>query len=114
MENVLADLNNTMCVDPNRVYATGHSNGGGFLDRIACSPVSDYFAAFAAASGSFYTQNSAGSACNPGRLPVPMLEFHGGADTSVKYEGGQGQGGMLPSIPDWYAFLLLPSVYVCS
>jgi poly(3-hydroxybutyrate) depolymerase len=91
-----------MCVDTNRVYATGHSNGGGFVDTIACSDVSDYFAAFASASGSFYTQNNAESACNPARVPVPMLEFHGLADTSVKYGGGQGEGGLLPGIPDWY------------
>ena len=104
VRDVLADLSNTMCVDTNRIYATGHSNGGGFVDTIACSPVSELFAAFASASGSFYTQNSPGSACRPARLPVPMLEFHGGADTSVKYAGGQGQGGMLPAIPDWLSW----------
>ena len=101
VQDVLADLNSTMCVDPNRIYATGHSNGGGFVDTIACSPVSEYFAAFASASGSFYTQNSPGNECKPARLPVPMLEFHGGDDTSVGYTGGQGQGGLLPAIPDW-------------
>jgi poly(3-hydroxybutyrate) depolymerase len=101
VRDVLADLNNTVCVDPTRVYATGHSNGGGFLDTIACSSTSDYFAAFAPASGSFYTDNRPDSPCTPARLPVPMLEFHGGADTSVNYTGGQGEGGIEPAIPDW-------------
>jgi poly(3-hydroxybutyrate) depolymerase len=104
VRDVLADLNNTMCVDPNRVYATGHSNGAGFLGSIACSSTSDYFAAFAPASGSFYTDNSPDSLCTPARLPVPMLEFHGGADTSVNYTGGQGEGGVEPAIPDWLSW----------
>jgi len=101
VENVLADLNNTVCVDPNRVYATGHSNGAGFLDTIACSSTSDYFAAFAPACGSFYTDNLISSPCTPARLPLPMLEFHGGADMDVNYDGGQGEGGIEPAIPDW-------------
>lgn len=30
-----------------------------------------------------------------------MLEFHGGADMDVNYNGGQGEGGIEPAIPDW-------------
>lgn len=104
VQDVLADLNNTFCVDPNRIYATGHSNGAGFLDTIACSSTSDYFAAFALAAGSFYTDNSPNSPCTPARLPVPMLEFHGGADKDVNYTGGPGEGGTEPAIPDWLSW----------
>lgn len=30
-----------------------------------------------------------------------MLEIHGGSDKTVYYEGGEGEGGYLPAIPDW-------------
>jgi poly(3-hydroxybutyrate) depolymerase len=32
-----------------------------------------------------------------------MLSFHGGNDSDVHYNGGPGEGGTLPSIPDWLA-----------
>ncbi|KAM3547576.1 hypothetical protein MY1884_009518, partial [Beauveria asiatica] len=36
----------------------------------------------------------------PARVPTSMLEFHGGADESVRYDGGPGEGGIEPSIPN--------------
>lgn len=79
------------------------SNGGGFIGTLACSPVgSSLFAAFAAGSGAFYTDvNGPDNNCSPSR-PVPILEIHGGSDRTVKYSGGQGDGGPQPSIPSWY------------
>ncbi|KAF2117165.1 carbohydrate esterase family 1 protein [Lophiotrema nucula] len=96
--DIVADIESIACVDDKRIYATGISNGGGFVSTIACSPVGDLFAAFAAGSGSFYTDLSG---CTPARTPLPFLEFHGGNDKTVFYAGGQGEGGPLPSIPDW-------------
>ncbi|KAF8173345.1 hypothetical protein K438DRAFT_1980892 [Mycena galopus ATCC 62051] len=55
------------------------------------------FAAFAIESGSFYTDNGflningtgpavgVNDGCTPARSPLPMLEIHGDADTSVHY-----------------------------
>lgn len=102
--DMLADLRKNFCVDSARIYATGMSSGGGFVDTIACNAtVGGEFAAFAPASGSFYTNNDANhGACDPARVPTPILEFHGGADTDVKYNGGEGEGGIEPSIPNWY------------
>lgn len=101
--DLLADVRGAFCVDSARIYATGLSSGGGFVDTLACNAtVGGEFAAFAPASGSFYTNNDGNyKDCTPARVPTPMLEFHGGQDASVRYNGGQGEGGMEPSIPDW-------------
>jgi poly(3-hydroxybutyrate) depolymerase len=78
------------------------SNGGGFVGTLACSAEGGEFAAFAPASGSFYTDvNGLNNGCSPARSPLPILEFHGGADKSVNYTGGVGEGGLEPPIPDW-------------
>jgi len=101
--DVLTDVRSAFCVDDSRVYATGMSNGGGFVGTLACDTVvGGQFAAFAAGSGSFYTDvNGPDNGCKPARSPLPILEIHGGADKSVNYTGGQGEGGVEPSIPDW-------------
>ncbi|QLI73422.1 uncharacterized protein G6M90_00g094480 [Metarhizium brunneum] len=101
--DLLADLRQNFCIDSSRIYATGLSSGGGFVDTIACnSTVGGEFAAMAPASGSFYTNNDANHhLCEPARVPMPILEFHGGADADVKYGGGQGEGGIEPAIPNW-------------
>lgn len=103
--DLLVDLRQNFCIDSSRIYATGLSSGGGFVDTIACnSTVGGEFAAMAPASGSFYTNNDANHhVCEPARVPMPILEFHGGADADVKYGGGQGEGGIEPAIPNWYA-----------
>ncbi|KHN93834.1 uncharacterized protein MAM_08313 [Metarhizium album ARSEF 1941] len=102
--DLLADLRRNFCIDSARIYATGLSIGGGFVDTIACnSSVGGEFAAMAPASGSFYTDNEDNHhLCQPARVPMPILEFHGGADADVKYGGGQGEGGTEPAIPSWY------------
>jgi poly(3-hydroxybutyrate) depolymerase len=103
--DMLADIRSNFCVDSSRIYATGLSIGGGFVGTLACNDtVGGEFAAFAPASGSFYTDahgpNDDG--CTPARDVMPILEFHGGADTDVFYNGGQGEGGYEPPIFDWY------------
>lgn len=89
---VLADIRSNYCVDSARIYATGLSNGGGFVGTLACNDtVGGEFAAFAPAAGSFYTDNDGpNDGCTPARSPMPMLEFHGGADADVFYNGGPG------------------------
>ncbi|KAH8833346.1 carbohydrate esterase family 1 protein [Flagelloscypha sp. PMI_526] len=103
INDLLAEVRAGYCVDSSRIYATGISNGGGFLDSLACNKeVGGQFAAFAPASGSFYTDlNGPNNGCTPARSPLPILEFHGGNDQSVFYAGGAGSGGQLPAISDW-------------
>ncbi|KAI2784620.1 carbohydrate esterase family 1 protein [Daldinia loculata] len=102
VSDLLDDVRGSYCVDDSRIYATGMSIGGGFVNTIACSDVGDQFAAFAPASGSYYTDNDAAHEdCKPARSPLPLLEVHGGADGSVHYDGGDGEGGEEPSISNW-------------
>lgn len=94
--DLLDQLEARLCVDRARVYAAGKSNGGGFVGLLACR-MADRIAAFAPVSGAFYPE---GGACNPTR-PVPIIDFHGGADTTIPYAGDPAKG--LPAIPDWLA-----------
>ncbi|KAI2615886.1 carbohydrate esterase family 1 protein [Hypoxylon sp. NC1633] len=101
--DLLADVRANYCVDDSRIYATGMSIGGGFVNTIACSSTAgSAFAAFAPASGSFYTDSDqTHSSCAPARTPLPVLEIHGGSDASVHYNGGAGEGGSEPDIATW-------------
>ncbi|HVM54735.1 MAG TPA: PHB depolymerase family esterase [Acidimicrobiales bacterium] len=69
------------CVDPDRVYVTGHSMGGFMVSRIACE-LSDVVAAVAPVAGVLPVED-----CAPVR-PVPALVVHGRADTTVPLTGG--------------------------
>src|SRR5215213_11750817 len=71
-------------VDPNRIYATGHSNGGGMVNRLACD-LADRIAAIGPVSGAYSSGN-----CSPAR-PIPVFAIHGTADNIVSYNG----------IPEW-------------
>ena len=77
---VLDDLATVVNVDPKRVYATGISNGGMMCYRLAAE-LSDRIAAIAPISGTMAIDKA-----NPKR-PVPVIHFHGLADTIVPYGG---------------------------
>ncbi|KAK2761253.1 hypothetical protein FQN54_001775 [Arachnomyces sp. PD_36] len=108
INDLLADLKSEYegAIDSNRIYATGFSNGGGFVATLACDEeVGGQFAAFAPVAGSFYTDvNGTEGSCNPARSPLPILEIHGGVDDTVFYDGGEGEGGPLPAISDWLGY----------
>ncbi len=94
--DLLNSLQRALCVDNDRIFAAGKSNGGGFVGVLACR-LAGRIAAFAPVSGAFYPQ---GGACDPSRR-VPILDFHGTADTTIPYTGSPAKG--LPAIPDWLA-----------
>ncbi|KAH7397384.1 Alpha/Beta hydrolase protein [Pyrenochaeta sp. MPI-SDFR-AT-0127] len=100
--DVINDVKNKFCIDEQKVFGVGMSNGGGFIGTIACDPVgSKLFNAVAAHSGAFYTDvDGPSNGCAPAKA-LPLLEIHGFADVTVKYEGGKGDGGQLPSISNW-------------
>jgi len=85
VRDLIDQLQKRCPVDPNRIYASGHSNGGAMADRLACE-LSDRIAAIGTVSGAY--QRTA--ECSPSR-PVPVFAIHGTADTIVPYEG----------IPEW-------------
>jgi polyhydroxybutyrate depolymerase len=90
---VLDDADDTLCVDKNRVFVTGLSNGAFLTSAVACR-YADRVAAAAPVAG---IRDIDG--CDPSR-PVPVVAFHGTADTFVSYDGGLGSSvANLPS-PD--------------
>jgi polyhydroxybutyrate depolymerase len=70
------------CIDGKRVYATGMSNGAGFVHRLGCE-AADVIAAIAAASADLVTDP-----CTPAR-PISELTVRGLSDTMVAYAGGK-------------------------
>ncbi|KAH8895755.1 alpha/beta-hydrolase [Thozetella sp. PMI_491] len=103
--SLVQHFQDTYCIDPKRIYASGKSNGGGFVGTLACSAQGSLFAAFAMNSAALYTDNlGAGSTsrtCTPSRAAIPIIEVHGSADGTISYNGGSGAGGNTPPIATW-------------
>ncbi|TRM57867.1 Alpha/Beta hydrolase protein [Schizophyllum amplum] len=99
---ILDEVADALCIDTSRIYASGKSNGGGFTNRLACTPeVNSRVAAFGMASGAYYPAALPGDACQPGRQ-VPILLTHGTGDTTVPYNGKPHKGdGTEPNIDDF-------------
>ncbi|WP_327365230.1 alpha/beta hydrolase family esterase [Streptomyces sp. NBC_01217] len=95
--DLIDELARTLCVDRQRVYATGKSNGAGFTGLLACR-MADRIAAIAPVAGAFYP--ATGEDCRPAR-PMPVIDFHGTGDATIPYAGDADRG--LPAIPDWTA-----------
>jgi polyhydroxybutyrate depolymerase len=73
------------CVDRNRVYVAGMSNGAFMTSLLACRRPAVFAAAVAVAGLQFPD----GCADGP---PVPVMAVHGTDDDYVRYEGGFGDG----------------------
>ena len=90
-------------IDPGRIYAMGHSNGGIMAYRLACE-LPDRIAAIGAVAASLEVPCEAGQ-------PVSVLSIHGDADTSHPLEGGEGADSLAgvaftsvqESLDDWIA-----------
>jgi polyhydroxybutyrate depolymerase len=80
---LVAQLRTQLNVDQARIYATGMSNGGMLVHRLACE-AADLFAAVAAVAGTDGTAR-----CTPA-LPIAVLHIHARNDTHVLYDGGAG------------------------
>lgn len=89
---VVSDIAEQNCLDLNRVYVNGMSNGGGMSNRLACD-AADVFAAIGGVAGAYADFGD----CAPQRA-VPFIAFHGTDDNIVPYNG---QRRMLPSIEAW-------------
>ncbi|KAI5236266.1 alpha/beta-hydrolase, partial [Aureobasidium subglaciale] len=106
---LLANLSSTYCMDTNKIYAAGKSNGGSFAANVlACdAKASTIFAAFGGISGAYYQGDSEDNCnaatvpilCNPGRSPVPIFTTHGDADETIPYNGGPRRDRCLPNLP---------------
>ncbi len=85
--DLLDEAERTLCVDENRVFATGYSNGAFLTSAIACV-YADRFAAVGLVAGIRDLEG-----CDPAR-PVPAVVFHGTGDEWVAFDGGLGPAAL--------------------
>jgi polyhydroxybutyrate depolymerase len=83
---LLEQLDDTLCVNDSRIYATGVSNGASLVSRLGCV-LSDRLAAIAPVAG----DDGLFPGCQPTR-DVSVLEIHGSTDSSVPYDGSKRYG----------------------
>ena len=100
VRDVMDAVSSTYQVDANRIYATGMSNGGGFVGKLACE-MPDEFAAFAAVSAAYYSgtwRACAEKGADPKKPQdvrfkrgetTPYLDIHGRKDQTIHYGGGE-------------------------
>jgi polyhydroxybutyrate depolymerase len=79
VRELVANLRGDLCVDPKRIYAAGKSHGGFMSSWLGCN-ARDQFAAIAPVSGIYEPPG--------GCAPIPIIEFHGSADSMVPFGGG--------------------------
>ncbi len=97
VEDVLVDVEATVAIDPERVYAIGHSQGGSFSTYLTC-PLGDRLAAVA--TNAFLLQHEP-SACGEA-MPADVVAIIGAADPITTFGGPHIQeqpwwtGGPLP------------------
>ena len=77
-DQVLASLKKDYKVDEKRIYATGHSNGGGFT-YLLWAERGDVFAAVAPVAG--------GARQSKNRKPLPVIQIAGQNDEIVPFAG---------------------------
>ena len=78
----LIDKISAICnIDPARIYATGHSLGGGMVNRLACD-LADLIAAIGPVSVAYQDAEL----CAPSR-PVAVAAVHGSGDSIIFYNG---------------------------
>jgi len=91
--SVLDDVENTLCVDQNRIFVAGFSFGAFMTSSVVCQ-FADRVAAAGPVAGIFDPQD-----CSPSR-PVPVIAFHGTADPFVPYDGSVGPAALGLPAPD--------------
>jgi polyhydroxybutyrate depolymerase len=81
---LIDELEATLCIDSAQLFVTGFSNGGGMAQKLSCD-IPERLAAAAPVAATYL-------ACTG---PVPVIAFHGTADMSAPYEGGQTASGVV-------------------
>lgn len=81
VDNLLAYLNSMLCIDADRVFSAGISNGAGMTAGLACAPPTR-FAAIALVAGTVPAVDC------PDDANVSVVAFHGTTDPVIPYMGG--------------------------
>ncbi|CAI6091570.1 unnamed protein product [Clonostachys chloroleuca] len=79
---ILANVNNNLCVEDSKIFATGFSYGGAMSFSVACARP-NVFRAVAPIAGAEL------SGCNGGNTPVAYLGIHGVADSVLPIDRGR-------------------------
>jgi polyhydroxybutyrate depolymerase len=100
ISQLIESLRATYNIDPARIYANGLSNGGGMSFALSCR-MSHRIAAVGLVGAAHLVP---WEWCADTK-PVPMIAFHGTADTFTPYQGGKVwiAPEPFPSIPKWTA-----------
>jgi len=100
---LLDDVESRLCIDRERVFAAGISNGGGFVSLLSCA-LPERIAAFAVVSGAIYPATN--PPC-PSAPPVPVIAFHGTADEVIPYDGGTRHDASVAPVSLWLSQLAI-------
>jgi polyhydroxybutyrate depolymerase len=88
---LLDELEGTLCIDLDRVFAQGTSNGAMFVHRLGCD-LPDRFAAIAPVAGTI----AKGFNCAPGPSPkISMINIYGTKDRTVPFDGSPAEDGFM-------------------
>jgi len=100
ISDLIEELHERYNIDPARIYANGLSAGGGMSFALSCT-LSDRIAAVGTVAAARVLP---WSWCRDER-PVPLITFHGTADSVVPYEGGATWVGDItfPDVEEWVA-----------
>ncbi len=102
--DILDVVSDAYCIDPQRVYSAGFSQGAQMSIRLVCD-IPDRIAAVGAVAGLFYPplspQDIADEPDCSSDKPAPIIAFHGTQDTVIPFEGGMSRYSVrLRSIED--------------
>lgn len=102
ISDLIDKLSSEYNIDPQRIYASGLSNGAGESFALSCF-LSDKIAAWGGVAGAYTLP---WTDCKPSR-PVPAIIFHGTADPVVPFTGGTKNhfGVDFPDISTWVSQL---------
>jgi polyhydroxybutyrate depolymerase len=88
VDALVADLSGRLCIDAERIYAAGHSNGSAFTGFLACKPPYR-FAAVAMVAAFIPTT------CPVDEAAPSIVVVHGTDDAAVPYAGGTVAGSRI-------------------